>query len=222
LRIASLILLFLNLTYFAWAQWIDVPASARATESIAKLPQLVLASEANGKPGAIQTAAASSPRCVSVGPFNTTERATDAANLLAGRGFEPKQRAEQGDVADGYWVYVGGLKNALEVARVMHMLEQAALTDARIMPDTEDGGRVSVGLFSERFRAERRARVVQKLGLKPEIGERRTTGTRYWLDLSLAPDDRGVSAEGLLNPEESDARLEVRACPAVQSPPASG
>jgi len=215
-RVALFILLFLNLAYFAWAGWIDAPPPARAAQSIARTPRLLLASETAQKVGGTtQTVAASPPRCVSVGPFDTPERATSASALLTGRGFEPKQRVEESETLGGYWVYVGDLRNALEEARVMRTLEQAGLSDARIMPETETGGRVSVGVFSERLRAERRARVLERLGLKPVIGERHVPGNVYWLDLALGPNDRTVSTEGLLAPEESDARLEVKVCPAV-------
>jgi hypothetical protein len=217
-RIALFILVFLNLAYFAWATLIDRPAPAQASQSIAGIPRLVLASEATHQPnGTAEVASAAPPRCVSVGPFNTLERATAAAALLSQRGLEPKQRAEESETWDGYWVYVGGLRNAFEEARVIRTLEQAGLSDARIMPETGAGRRVSVGLFSERVRAERRARALVRLGLKPEIAERHVPGSIYWLDLTLEPDDRTLSTEGLLAPEEAGSRLEVKVCPASEN-----
>jgi len=226
MKTAVYILLFANLAFFAWASWIDTPPRPTAAQSIANLPQLALASDASAKTQNATVAAQtkeSVTRCVSVGPFNTGERADAADALLRERGLEPKQREEQGETWDGYWVYVGGLRTAFEQARVMHALEEAGLNDARVMPDSDAAGRrISVGLFSERIRAERRARVLQRLGLKPEIGERRVPGAVYWLDLNLRANESAVSVAGLLSPEETGVRLEVRTCPAVQSASAPG
>ena len=164
--------------------------------------------------GAVR-AAVRALRCVSVGPFDSDERAQGALALLRERGYEPRQREEEGERWDGYWVYVGNLQTDAAVARVMRTLTQAALSDARVMPETEEGRRVSVGLFSERIRAERRARVLQRLGLEAQIGERRTKGIVYWMDLDMKPNETAISTEGLLAPEAAESPLEVRACPAV-------
>lgn len=135
-------------------------------------------------------------------------------SILRGRGFAPREREEKGEERDGFWVYVGGLQSEAEEARVLRTLTQAGLNDARVMPESDAGRRVSVGLFSERGRAERRARALRRLGLEPEIGERHVPGSVYWVDIDLGPDDSSVSTEGLLEPGEAGARLEVRVCPA--------
>lgn len=230
LRAALFSLLFLNLAYFAWARWIDAPLPS-AAQPLSRLPQLMLAAEADAKAAHAPSAAAPTPtqtasaavRCVSVGPFNDIDRAASAAALLKQRGFEPRQRAEAGETWAGYWVYVGGLRNAAEEARVLRSLTQAGLVDAHAMPGAADTDRrVSVGLFSERNRAERRARALERLGLKPEIAERRQPSTSYWVEFDLGAEGTPVPTEGLLSGEETGARLEVRVCPAVQSPPTSG
>lgn len=220
MRIALYILLFANLAFLAWGAWIDAPPRPPATASETHLPKLVLASEAeakvaSGSPAQARTGTpAAAARCVSVGPFNSAERVEGAMSILRGRGFTPREREEPGEERDGFWVYVGGLQSAAEEARVLRTLTQAGLNDARIMPESDAGRRVSVGLFSERTRAERRARALRRLGLEPEIGERHVPGSVYWADIDLGPDDSSVSTEGLLAPEEAGARLEVRVCPA--------
>src|SRR6202044_2735330 len=116
-------------------------------------------------------------RCVSVGPFNDLAQVTHAGSLLQERGFTPQQRNEEGDVRDGYWVYVAGIKSAADETRVLRTLQDAGISDAHAMASADDGRRVSVGLFTERPRAERRARVVEHLGFSPDIVERRKPGT---------------------------------------------
>ncbi|MEP7243202.1 MAG: SPOR domain-containing protein, partial [Gammaproteobacteria bacterium] len=154
-----------------------------------------------------------SSRCVSVGPFNDLATAARSAALLRGRGFEPRQRAEAGEMWAGYWVYVGGLSSPADEAKVMKTLERAGISDAATMPATDSGRRVSVGLFSERERAQKRADAVKRLGFAPEITERKQPGTIYWVDLELSASDRTVPTEGLLSGEEAGSRLEIRMCP---------
>lgn len=211
-----LVLLFANVAFFAWSAWIDTPPVAAAAAAAKKLPPLVLASEASAGAAATNNGTApAAPRaesCVSVGPFDSQELADGAAKRLRERGFDPRQRSEEGDRWDGYWVYVGNLKNELEEARVMRALIQAQLSDARIMPVSPEGRRVSVGVFSERIRAERRAHALERLGLSPTIGERRTPGTVYWEDVDVQPGDPTVATDGLLPPDTPASTLETRAC----------
>jgi hypothetical protein len=228
-RIAVIILLFVNLVFMAWGHWIDVPAEPAVNQADARLPRLVLASNARAAPGPAATkvsAAAAAfneastatetppaKRCVSIGPFNDLAQETHAASLLQERGFTPQQRTEAGDIRDGYWVYLGGLKSAADEARALRTLQDAGVTDAHAVPAADDGRRVSVGLFTERPRAERRARAVQHLGYSPDIVERRRSSTVYWIDLDLGTSDAAVPTEGLASPDQGESRIQVRVCP---------
>ena len=69
------------------------------------------------------------------------------------------------------------------------------------MPDTGEVHQVSVGLFSDRDRADRRAESVQKLGLQPEVAERKLPATVFWMDVDLppgavSPDRAGTGGRG--------------------------
>ena len=145
MRVVFFVLLAVNLVYLAWAGWIDTPvAPPVVVQSTPSLPELALAAErrsadqtqSGARPSvaeavpAAQTVAAvtepdasrasvSSGRCVSVGPFNELSRAASAAALLGDRGFAPKQRAQEGETWNGYWVYIGGLKSEAEEAKVV-------------------------------------------------------------------------------------------------------
>ena len=230
-RTAVFVLIFVNLAFMAWAHWIDVPVEPRVNPVDARLPRLVLASEAPaGAPLALKAAtppAAPAPgaeaaagtltppaqRCMSVGPFNDVPQVTHAAALLQERGFTPQQRNEDGDVRDGYWVYVAGIKSAADETRVLRTLQDAGISDAHAMASADDGRRVSVGLFTERLRAERRARVVEHLGFSPDIVERRRPGTVYWVDVELGASDATVPTEGLVPADQGVSKIQVRPCP---------
>ena len=235
MRAAFFVLVFANVAFLAWSQWIDVPAPKPAPAASQNLPRLELASDSRqsadaavnapsastGGATATRTALASTPqRCVSIGPFPDLTRAARAAAVLRERDFDPRQRAEEGESWAGFWVYVGGLATPADETRVLRNLERAGINDAHVMPATADGRRISVGLFSERDGAERRARAVKRLGLEAEIAERSQAGTVYWVDLDLGTSERAVPTDGLLATEERNSRIEVRVCPAPATPPA--
>ena len=227
MRVAFFVLLLVNGAFLAWAGWIDAAPRAAGARSNSNISTLMLASEmkaasnaaARGPASAAKLETAASPvSCFSVGPFNTLQRSASAATVLQQRGLAPRQREEQGEVWDGYWVYVGGLKNAAAEARVVYILDQAGLPEARVMPRSGGDRRVSVGLFKDRNRAERRAQVVRRLNLEAQIGERRVPGTIYWLDVNLSAGDGELTTEGLVSQEKSGEPVELRTCPALESP----
>ena len=237
MRVVVYILLAVNLVYLAWAGWVDTPEPAPQVKQSEPLPQLVLVSEGSAQPAGNVTAAAlvvqtsgalaapgsAAPdvrgRCVSVGPFNDLAQAARGAALLRERGFDPQQRAEQGEMWNGFWVYVGGLGSAADEAKVMKTLERAGIADAHAMPESDSGRRVSVGLFSERDRAEKRAQAVKRLGYTAQITERRQAGTVYWVDLDVGANERSIPTEGILSLESSGSRLEIRVCPGSEPDP---
>jgi hypothetical protein len=241
-RNAILILLLVNLVFMAWTHWIDVPAEPVVSQADAHLPRLVLASEAPpgrlapkgavtaatpvtqppaATPVSEASAAAAAPpaghRCVSVGPFNDLAQETRAAGLLQQRGLTPQARTEPGEVRDGFWVYVAGIKSAADEAQVLRTLQEAGINDAHAIAPTADGRRVSVGLFIERPGAERRARAVEHLGFAPDIVDRHKPGSVYWVDLDLGSSDAAVPTEGLVPATEIPVKAEPRACAADQN-----
>lgn len=203
MRFVFFALLFLNLAYFAWAHWIDAPRAAPVNEAIEHLPQLKMADELQPAerppPPSNQRTALNDTSCLSVGPFIDLASSAQTATLLKAKGFDPRQRAEQGQVSAGYWVYVSGLASQAEADRALVTLERSGIKDARVMPETADAGRrLSLGLYSERSRAERRAQAVRQAGLSAEIAERKLPGTLYWVDLTPPTGVNTVALQGLL------------------------
>jgi hypothetical protein len=238
-RVVLYLLIAVNVLYLAWAGWIDKPAPPPPPAPQSEpLPQLTLVTEGvirpasatpSPAPSTVETSASlsepvtgrpnSASRCVSVGPFNDLAQAARAAALLRDRGLSPQQRAEQGETWEGFWVSVGGLGSVADENKVVKALERAGIKDAHVMPETHSGRRVSVGLFSERDRAEKRAQAVKKLGFNAEVTERSQPGTVYWVDMDIGATERSVPTEGLLSLERSGSRLEIRVCPGSEPAP---
>lgn len=237
MRIAFFALLLANLAYFAWAHWVDVPSSPPANE-ISKLPRLKLAEEEpaaqRNEPGSAERTALTDPAvCLSIGPFADPDSSARAVALLRGKGFDPRQRAEEGQSSEGYWVYVGGLKSEADADKALVTLEHGGIKDAVLMPESPESGRkLSLGMFSERAHAEKRARSVRdQTGLEAEIAERKLSGAAYWIDVSAPSGTNTPPLEEIVS-QGLGSVVGVQACPAapattpatapVASPPPTG
>jgi hypothetical protein len=231
-RAVFFLLLFANLAFLAWSEWVDAPQPVPTNEAYAKLPRLKLVNElpesharpSSGNGNARKTALEIAPqeppaaRCLSVGPFDDQPSAARGASQLREKGLAPRQRVEKGEIAKGFWVYIGGLKTDNDVAQVLRTLEQSHLDDAHLMSDTGDVHQVSVGLFSERDRADRRAESVQKLGLHPEVAERKLPATLFWVDVDLPPGAEGPTVQEVVGPGGAASRVQIVPCPAGAPP----
>ncbi len=178
-----------------------LPAFAPATEKVALQV-----------PGLSQV-----PRCTSVGPFNDITHAARAAGLLTQRGFKLHQRAEEGEIIEGYWVFVGGLNSDQDVNQVVAQLEKHGFTDAHVMKNFSTNRRISVGMFSTQERAQKRAAAVKAMGLSPEVGERRFPGTVYWVDVALGSAEQKPPQEYLFA-DIGRTRVQMQPCPPTLTP----
>jgi hypothetical protein len=232
-RAVFFLLLFANLAYFGWAELVDTPQPVPTNEAYAKLPRLKLVNElpadearpssGNARKTALEVTP-EAPRCLSIGPFDDQDSAARGASKLREKGLVPRQRVEKGQISKGFWVFIGGLKSDDDVAKVLRTLEQSHVEDAHVMPDAGDAHQVSVGLFSERERADRRAESVQKLGLQPEVAERKLPATVFWMDVDLPGGADAPSLQDLAAPAGGGVdgpHLGVTACPAQPPPDAS-
>ncbi len=150
-------------------------------------------------------------RCVSVGPFRELGQAAAAASGLRTAGHTTSQRVAEGDIWVGYWVYLDAIPTVAEANEVLARVREGGVSDSYVIPGTETGSIVSVGVFSEISRAGRRREEVRALGLEPEIADRTQRATVYWVDVNLGPDEP-LDFDALQAPGRI-IRLEQRACP---------
>jgi len=225
-RSAFLALVAINIVFFAWAQWIDVPARPPvAAELEPGIPPLQLEMKANAavaaSPAAATTALVSSnssapasagaaaplttaesapaARCRSLGPFDDVNVANAAADRLRTRGMNPRDRSAETVNPNVYWVYIGELTVEMQ-HRAIQTLNAAGIHDAVSMTQPEQSDRVSVGVFADQAHAVRRAEQVRALGLKPTLGMRQRTVTAHWIDFELKPTDMEPTLTELTGP----------------------
>ncbi|MCC6171184.1 MAG: hypothetical protein IT481_04045 [Gammaproteobacteria bacterium] len=180
------------------------PASLSAAPTAAGLAIAVLATPS----------AAVARRCASMGPFSDAEGLAQATAMLQQDGYAPRQRAANGAVVDSYMVVIRRLRNEADQARVVARLNRGGLDDAFAIPKLDDGHAVSVGLFSQARRAERRALAVGKMGFKAEIVERTRPDKVYWLDFDLKTPAAGSADPFAAGSADAAQKWQVVACPA--------
>jgi hypothetical protein len=218
IRVVALALLLANLLYFGWAEWIGVPAPPPPSP-IAGLPRLKLLSDLPPAQRAAlarnQSVSKPPPVCVSVGPFDDPAVAAKAAAVLQGQSFSPQQRTAQSPALKRFWVHLDGFANDAAVTRALHTLEHGGIDDAEAMPPDANGRQISLGLFSDKAHAQRRAQAVRKMGLRPKVDPRTVPGTVYWLDLTLANTSVSVPLKEVsdLQPAGTGSAISVQSCP---------
>jgi hypothetical protein len=240
-RFAVLSLLVINLAFFGWAHWIDVPAKVPASaEQNSSIPPLQLAprspaplaagTASSGAPAgapatsgsttsaSTATAAASGPgRCRSLGPFEDANAANAAAERLRAHGWSPRDRTAESTNPNVYWVYIGELTADMQ-HRAIAQLNTAGIKDAAPMTSPEQSDRVSVGVFADQAHAVRRAEQVRALGLKPTLGMRQRTVNAHWLDFDSKGDADPLPVDLLGSPAirgiNSLGPVKIADCPA--------
>ena len=149
-------------------------------------------------------------RCVTVGPFKELSQAAAAAAQLRSSGLDPTQRVAEGDIWVGYWVYLKEIATQAQAKDILAKLRADKITDAYVIPDTDSGNLVSLGVYSEIDRARRRLEAVRALGYDVTVADRTRRGTVYWIDVRLAS---GQSVDfDKLQPAGRIIRLEQRPC----------
>lgn len=156
-------------------------------------------------------------RCTSVGPFRDLSQAAAAAATLRGAGYQPTQRVVEGEIWSGYWVYIPAIPTEQEanetLTKVREGVRTARIPDAYVIRNSDSGNLVSLGVFSEISGVSRLREEVRSLGFEPQVVDRTSRATVYWIDIALAPGQ--VLDFETLQPPGRIIRLEQRACEAA-------
>lgn len=151
-------------------------------------------------------------RCSSIGPFRELSQAATAAANLRGAGYQPTQRVAEGNIWIGYWVYIDALATEKEASEVLEKVRTAGIADSYVIPNSDSGNRVSLGVFSEIAGVSKQREKVRGLGYEPKVVDRTRRATVYWVDVLLTG-DQVLDFDTLQTPGRI-IRLEQRACEA--------
>ncbi|HEY5761175.1 MAG TPA: SPOR domain-containing protein [Steroidobacter sp.] len=151
--------------------------------------------------------------CSSVGPFADLGQASQAQATLRSQGFEPRQRVEQGELWTGYWVSVRDLTTRDTAEAALKTLNDNGITDVYLMPGSDPPNVLSLGVFSDYQRAQRRADEVRAIGLTAQISDRKRAGSVFWIDVDLKEPGQTIDTSLFQVGQSRILRLELRGCP---------
>jgi cell division septation protein DedD len=183
-------------------------ASAEAPAAADESPDEVVAAASSDEAPAAASAAPT--HCTSVGPFRELSQAATAAATLRMAGHQPMQRVAEGDIWIGYWVYIQAIPTEAEANEILAKVRAEGISDSYVIPNSDTGNLVSLGVFSEISGVSRRRDQVRALGLEPQVVDRTRRATVYWIDVDLPPDET-LDFEAL-QPPGRIIRLEQRPC----------
>jgi SPOR domain len=190
------------------------PAAVAATQGDASLPPAELT--AGTSPIA---AAPDDLQCVSVGAFRDLAEAVQASAALQTAGYPSRQRVDQGDVWLGYWVSVQNLASREAAEKALADLAQQGISDAYILPGSDPANTLSLGVFNDAARAQRRVEEIKGLGFDAQLADRKRAGSVYWLDVDLPAPGALLDAAVLQTQPGKIVRLEFRSCPEKSAAP---
>jgi hypothetical protein len=146
--------------------------------------------------------------CQTLGPFLKKHDVTAVFALLARNGYQVNVRDSDTRVPNGYWVYLPAMQ-ASQARRIVADLDAHGMTDYFIGKQNY----ISLGIFSDKDKAERRLQEVQRLGYEPKLDQRYRTRDVYWLDV----DGRGTRLLGSevweqIQSQHADVRAQRVSC----------
>jgi cell division septation protein DedD len=157
-----------------------------------------------------KSADSSASRCTTIGPFRELSQAATAAATLRTAGFEPEQRVAEGDIWIGYWVYIQAIPSIDEANKILAKVRESGIADSYVIPNSDSGTLVSLGVFSEISGVSRRRDEVRALGFEPHVVDRTRRATVYWVNVTLNA-DQSIDFESL-QPPGRIMRLEQKPC----------
>lgn len=206
-------LLFLNLAYFGYARLGgDAGEAKEPADAGTPVPRLTLVSE--GTPSAAH--------CSTVGPFSTQAVAQRAAAWLLGAHFGSRLRSADAPAPSSYWVAIT-TKTLQDATKIGLRLRAAGVTDLVIMPP-ESGATdaiVSLGIYSERDRAEKRIADLRRYAVAPKVIEQPHTVTTWWLDVDIATGVASPEVAGIAKAAGEPGSLRTSECTATPAPTAA-
>lgn len=170
-------LILANLLLLAWHAWIDPPRPGG--EGVGRNDLALF--------GGDQTDArnsASAPEvageCMRIGPLGTDAAAQQAGVRLVARSIDATPVAVETQEWLGHWVQIDGFASVADGEAARQRLADGGLPDAYLMQDGPEPV-ISLGVFSQRARAERVGSAARALGFEVKLRDRVRPAVEHWL-----------------------------------------
>lgn len=195
-----MLLVLANVLYWMWGWFVEEPAETGIVvvdESDIGLPLKLTRStvaQATDSVGAVlrtgklsELAAVVGQSCVSLGPFKTDMDADVALTEYLSDGLRASMRTSEGQVFVGHWVQIRNIPDWEEGNEILLKLRDGGRADAYLVPTEDKGLKISLGVFSERGRAERVKLQAKSMDLPADISPRMRDTTVFFVDIGLPP-----------------------------------
>ena len=144
-------------------------------------------------PRTIELAGAVGRSCVTIGPFKGGADAGEVLSEVLALGMPAEMRSANGQVFIGHWVQIRDIESRDVGNQMIETLRDGGLGDAYLVDGSEEGLKISLGLFGEMARAERIELQAKSLGLPADITPRTRDAMVFFVDVGLPP-GRGAGA----------------------------
>lgn len=211
MRNLVLVLILANLVYFLWTRSVSEPT---IDTGVTRLAESELSPVAKIAPAAKRTPAVSQNNedCLSVGALTELPAAEEKLAMLRSAGVGAAIREATGEIFDGHWVQVLGLKDRAAARGALGKLKNGGIKEAYIAGDAEIGFSISLGLFKERPRADRIGQDAGALGVTATISDRTRPAEIFWIDVATGESPELNEWIGTLN-ERDVLRGSAATCP---------
>ena len=192
MRVLFLLLLLLNVAFFAWFWQRPQPVASQTPPQVAE-GGIVLLSER--PPDAGPASAEPLPSlCYRAGPFADAAQAAQFLAALSPVPVSHQRRTEEARVHAGYWVRWPARVGLGEARRLYKMLQAQGVEDLAITPAGEGRYVISLGVFRHRETMEERRQELAALDHQVEVEDRYRVRSQDWLYLVFRERQAAVTA----------------------------
>jgi len=229
MRALFILLVLLNLAFFAWQYYAPAPQQAKIAQLTGNLKPIVLLSElkheADAKPEPAETGAASpieagtlgsaaehsQPICQTLGPFRDRQQLDQVKTRLSPLLKHASIRAIQERRLHRYWIYLPAEPSRQQAVTLSRKLADAKIKDYYIVLSGENKNSISLGHFRDKQHAEKRQKQLKRLGFDAKTQLIYRDFDLFWLDFEAA---QPVNRDQLAVDEALDDEISVinRAC----------
>lgn len=126
--------------------------------------------------------------CYTLGPMMSEKALEKLRSRLEERGYSVETRSIEQQETAGSWVYLPPYENRKQALKIAAELARKGIKDYYVVTDKEFRNAVSLGLFSDKGRANRRMAHIRTLGYQPRKMVRYRDRTYHWLDYDETSD----------------------------------